>query len=201
MQTRSMIQRWIHLFPGTTLDDSLYPFRLMQDHYREPHRTYHVLAHPEAMLGLLDQYYPEAPRAVVLAIFLHDVIYNPGSPNSEAYSAAFARRHLPALGLPAPEVSEVACLIRTTKRHIAKTEHEAMVCDLDLLSLACAPSQYRRNTARLRQEYARHTDEQWSLGRRAFVERFLARDQIYCDPRFARFEARARANLARELAT
>jgi len=199
MTTPNLMQRWVDQFPEVSLDHCLYVFRLVEKHYTETHRHYHTQDHIADMLEKMDVYFPGAPRSVVLAIFLHDVIYRPGSPNNELNSARFAMRHLSQLGLSREEVRAVARAIMATRKHIARNRAEAIVCDLDLLSLAYEPARYRRNTGLFRQEFSEFTDAQWNLGRNRFINSYLGRKYIYANPELRRaHEANARRNLQAE---
>ena len=63
------------------------------------------------------------------------------------------------------------------------------------------PAAFDRYEAQVRREYAHVPDEAFRLGRAAVLERFAQRGQLYfSDWGRARFEAAARANLARSLA-
>ena len=74
--------------------------------------------------------------------------------------------------------------------------------DLDLTPLGEAPPAFDHNTGLLRQEAAHLNDAQWNAGRLAFLGRFAEAPQVYRTPTIAAlFEARARANFARELET
>ena len=59
------------------------------DAYRESQRFYHTLAHIEHCFGMFDQCESllDHPEAVELAIWFHDVIYEPGACDNEARSA------------------------------------------------------------------------------------------------------------------
>jgi predicted metal-dependent HD superfamily phosphohydrolase len=193
------MQRWVDLFPEVSLDCCLYVFRLVDKHYNEAHRHYHTQDHIADMLEKMDVYFPEAPQSVVLAVFLHDVVYQPGSPNNELNSARFAVRHLGRLGLSREKVRAVARAIMATRKHVARNRLEAVVCDLDLLSLACEPARYHRNTRLLRQEFGEFTDAQWNFGRNRFINSYLGRKYIYASPKLRRLhEANARRNLQAE---
>src|SRR4051812_25326408 len=58
--------------------------------YAEPHRHYHTLAHIEAVLSGFDSHRQsfEDPDVAELALFYHDVIYDPSRQDNEVQSAA-----------------------------------------------------------------------------------------------------------------
>ncbi|MEA5468385.1 hypothetical protein VB714_05850 [Spirulina sp. 06S082] len=59
------------------------------DAYREKHRYYHTLQHIEECLILYDRLPTKSPT-VEIALWFHDVIYNPQGPNNEMQSANYA---------------------------------------------------------------------------------------------------------------
>ena len=167
-------------------------------HYLEPHRHYHGLEHIAAMLHAgrdlpLDD-------VQVMAIWFHDAIYEPRSRTNEADSAALAERLLAAIGWAEPAVARVAAIVRDTARHEPTVPGSAEVLDLDLMSLALPWPEFTRNTDRIRAEYAHVPDAEFGRGRREFFRAMLQRPRLFHSAFGARFEAAARANLARAAA-
>ena len=74
--------------------------------------------------------------------------------------------------------------------------------DLDLSALAEAEAGFDINTAKLRAEYAHLDDAAWDSGRRGFLSALSRHATLFRTPLLATaFEAPARSNLARELAS
>lgn len=170
-------------------------------HYNEPHRHYHTLAHVSEVLFVIDLYYPDSPRWLILAAFYHDVIYDPTSKTNEVDSAAFAKAALGQILSP-EELSNLARAIELTATHDlnrAESVDEALVVG-DLYSLSIDPQLYRANTALIRAEYSMFSDREWARGRRAFIERFLSRPSLPTEARFEALESAIRENLLDELA-
>lgn len=174
--------------------------------YAEPHRRYHSRAHIEACLvllaglgGLSDQ----NRRLLEYAIWWHDAVYDPTRSDNEAVSADMARRDLMAMGEPAAVVDEVARLILLTKGHTVPPGDRlgALLVSIDLAVLGGEPADYDAYAAGVRHEYAHVPEPAFRAGRARVMQHFLDAEAIYPDPTFrARLEARARANITREIA-
>ena len=172
--------------------------------WSEPHRRYHGLAHLAAVLGLVGELAGAAddPGAVALAAWYHDVAYDPERDDNEQVSADRARVGLRGLA-PEARVEEVARLVLLTAGHDAGPDdaNGAVLCDADLAVLASPPEAYAAYASAIRAEYGHLSDEQFTAGRIAVLERLLALPQLYRLPAVAgEWTPRARANLGAELA-
>jgi predicted metal-dependent HD superfamily phosphohydrolase len=173
--------------------------------WAEPHRRYHTTAHLVAVLAAIDLLAGAAadPRAVRLAAWFHDAVYD-GRPGwDEERSAQLAQARLPRCGVPSATVAEVARLVRLTAAHDQVAEGDAngeVLSDADLAVLG-SPG-YDDYTAAVRQEYAHVPDDLFRLGRAEVLRRLLAVPALY-RTREARelWEERARANMTAELAS
>jgi predicted metal-dependent HD superfamily phosphohydrolase len=172
-------------------------------HWSEPHRTYHGLAHLAAVLGLVGRLADAAddPDAVRLAAWYHDVAYDPQRSDNEQVSAARARVGLQGL-VPDGRIDEVERLVLLTAGHDAGPgdANGAVLCDADLAVLAGPPQAYAGYASAVRAEYAHLSDEAFTAGRIAVLERLLALPRLYRLPAVAEeWTPRARANLTAEL--
>lgn len=170
--------------------------------YAAPGRHYHNLAHIEDCLAALVQVEGLAEREREIlseAIWWHDVVYDPTRSDNEEFSAQLAERHVRAdLG------HEVGRLIRLTKSHDVAADDRlgAILISIDLSILAAEPARYDAYAAAIRQEFLHVSDADYRAGRAAVLRRFAARPVIYPDAGFAaKYDRRARDNLARELAS
>jgi len=76
----------------------------------------------------------------------------------------------------------------------------AAFLDADLAILAARPDVYDAYTVNVRAEYSHVADDDFRNGRKAILEGFLQRDQLFFTTiGQARFEVAARANLRREI--
>jgi predicted metal-dependent HD superfamily phosphohydrolase len=169
----------------------------------EPHRSYHGLAHLAAVLGLVGELSGAAsdPDAVALAAWYHDIAYDPERDDNEQVSAERARAGLRGL-VPEDRVDEVARLVLLTAGHDAEPgdANGAVLCDADLAVLAGPPDAYVAYASAIRAEYGHLSDEEFTAGRIAVLERLLALPRLYRLPAVAdEWTPRARANMTAEL--
>ena len=96
----------------------------------------------------------------------------------------------------------VGDLIRLTATHQPEPGSDgAILVDADLAVLGTEPAGYGAYVTGVRVEYADVPDEVWRTGRAAVLRGFLERPTIFATPTGrARWESRARANMAAELA-
>ncbi len=176
--------------------------------YAEPHRRYHDSAHVRAVLrdaavlaGELRLLAQE--RAVLtIAACAHDVVYDGHSGDDERRSASWARDWLIRAGVGEAHVARAGELVLATVAHSASPGDLAAwaLLDADLAVLGADPGAYDRYRAAVREEYAALGEPAWRAGRAAVMSGLLARDPLYgTDAARSRWEAMARANIAREL--
>jgi predicted metal-dependent HD superfamily phosphohydrolase len=156
------------------------------------------------------------PLSLELALWLHDIIYDTNSADNEERSAEFASSFLGKLTISPKRTERVKELILATKNVGRESKGEsgretagsgdtadmdsAHIRDIDLSVLGAPPSEYKDYIEAVRKEYAQYNEKQFNEGRVSFLRQFLEKDRIYStDYFFARFEARARDNLFREL--
>jgi predicted metal-dependent HD superfamily phosphohydrolase len=176
-------------------------------HWVEPHRTYHDLRHLEAILLDLDLLRldgADVPPEILLAAWFHDAVHDGSTPQDEEASATLALRSLggPELSAALPEGlgAEVARLVRVTADHRAQDPAAAILCDADLAILGAPESRYRVYAEDVRREYSHVTDEDFARGRAAVLTSILSAERIFAtDAGHARWERRARSNIAAEL--
>lgn len=168
-------------------------------HYRG--RPYHNLAHILSLLHLADRFAAQARdfTALRLAIWYHDLIYDPTASDNESRSAAYMRAVLENLVPPQTLARAAAWIEATIHRAPADDPDACLLQDLDLSILAASPDSYRRYQQAIRQEYAHVPDAVYRLGRRQALQNFLARERIFLTEALAPLETAARQNLQAEL--
>ena len=210
-----LMRAWDSLLPGhTALGEDLL------ERYEQPHRKYHTSVHLSEMLTALKTLYKRhhtaTPRAVLLAAWFHDAVYEANPGDDEAASADLARTALTPLAstgfLTNREVTAIAHLIELTASHqLADGIEEytsgaltradaAFFLDADLAILAADSPRYTRYVAGVRAEYAHYAPDAFTRGRAAILQGFLNRTAIYAsDTAHLLWDAPARLNLRTEL--
>jgi predicted metal-dependent HD superfamily phosphohydrolase len=172
--------------------------------WSEPWRHYHTLEHLDHCLTGLDQCRSLAddPSELEVALWFHDAIYDPHSPDNEIQSAALARETLTRAQVNEPRVERVERLILATRTHVSDGNADtALLLDLDLSVLGAAPTRYADYADAIRREYAWVPEATYRQKRVALLGRFLTRPALFLTPRFYQsHEAPARRNLAEEIA-
>ena len=182
-------------------DDSEKIHQRLVEGYDEPQRHYHTLAHIEQCMAMFDQCKSLAsnPDALELAVWFHDVIFEPGSPDNEARSAELY------LDLSAGAHDETTRGL--VKRLIMATLHDgssledndaSYMVDIDLSSFGLSWEDFLRDSQNLRLESADLSDAEYFRRKTTFQNCLLAKEHFYQSDFFAkRLESQARANLAR----
>lgn len=177
------------------------------DAYSEPHRHYHTLDHVQACLQLVERApLNEGDRvAVELAVWFHDVVYDPRATDNEERSAELAERWIAEQGIE--QASRVGALIRMTAGHAVDTVGSAadaatrVMHDVDLAILGAPPDDYDHYRRQIRAEYRWLDDHRYRTGRTAVLRSFLELPTIYVTPELrSTLEPQARTNITAELA-
>lgn len=199
-------RRWLDLWQrlGVSVDMSA-AYRDLTARYAEPQRAYHCLAHVEHCLRELDAAPdPGESRAMIeLALWYHDALYDPRAKDNEERSADLVDSVAAAAGIRLEQRVRVRRLIVAT-RHAAEPSlpDERLVVDVDLAILGQAPGRYDAYAKQVAAEYDWVPAILFRRGRREILKSFLNRPTIYSTAHFLElYEAAARANLARELAS
>ena len=167
--------------------------------YSEPHRHYHTVEHLTALFAALDPFDLRDPRAVHLAAWYHDAIYDTACADNEERSAALAREALAGL-IDSPRVEH---MILATKSHTVPPADadEALFLDADFSILGAPAPRYAAYAAEVRAEYGWLPDEGWRAGRLAFLTKAAAAPRLFHTDDFElRLGAQARTNIAWEMA-
>lgn len=167
--------------------------------YTEPERAYHTAQHVQAVLDALASRGVLTPT-LALAVWGHDLIYDPRAGDDEARSAAVFGEWLAAQGADADLIREVRALILAT-RHTdpPSTRAEALLVDADLSILGADPVTFAAYDRAIQQEYSFVPEAAFRKGRAQVLRGFLDREHIYTAPEFAELEAQARTNLRQAL--
>jgi predicted metal-dependent HD superfamily phosphohydrolase len=172
--------------------------------WAEPHRKYHTAQHLRECLALFEQHAALAEHAgeVAIALWFHDAVYDTHRHDNEAASADWARQVLLDAGATNDVARRVHALVMATRHsEVPATPDARLLVDIDLAILGADAARFDEYERQIRAEYAFVPEARFREKRAEILRAFLARDAIFATPSFARrFEATARANLARALA-
>jgi predicted metal-dependent HD superfamily phosphohydrolase len=141
---------------------------------------------------------------ITLAACAHDVCYDGRPGDDERRSAQWSGTWLRRAGIAAADVSEVEGLVLATLDHAAGDADLAaqLLFDADLAILGAAEPDYQRYRLAVRAEYASVSDDTWRTGRAAVLADLAGREPLFHTAQARhRWEQRAKANLAAELAS
>ncbi len=202
-----MMSRWFDLARSLGIGEAAAEeiWRGLAAGYGADGRFYHNLAHIQHALDIADQLQEVAAdfTAVQLAIWFHDVVYDPRRSDNEAQSAAFAERVLRPLGMPDETLTTVTNLILATKSHetAVPDPNVFVILDADLAILGETAARYDAYARAIRQEYGFVPEAAYVVGRTAVLQNFLARSPFYFTEKMRVWgDTAVYENLRRELA-
>ena len=203
-----------HLFAINNAIEPVILKALWQDiavRYNESQRVYHSLQHIQQLFGQFEQikHHLNEPHIIALALFYHDVIYEPTCVNNELKSAEYAVEALSSY-LTAEQCQYIYALIMMTASHQiddidknldkAKESDAAYLLDMDLSVLGASWSEYQQYAQAVRQEYAHISNVNYRVGRISVLKGLLAHQTLYLtDYYHSRLEEQARENIKREI--
>lgn len=172
--------------------------------YSEAGRFYHNFEHIKNCLTEFDsvRHLIPQPDLVELAIWYHDVIYNPKAKENEERSAQFAYDVCIHTKLTKEFGEKFKELILTTKHNTIPKEMESkFLVDIDLSTLGKPLKEFNKYSSDIRKEYSFSTEDIYRNGRKKILQAFLDKDSIYLTDFFRdKYELQARNNIASELA-
>ena len=203
MTTVSALQKRWNRVVAPLLPNPQATWQQLASRYNEPHRHYHTLDHVAACLNWLDQYHHLAadPLCIELALWAHDVIYDPHAADNEARSADWFAQQFADSTLTNAQRNRVhALILATIHPHPPTDPNMALLQDIDLSILGADAKLYDRYEGWIRQEYDFVPEAAFRKGRSAVLQSFQDQDVIYhtADLR-EKLELPARENLSRAL--
>jgi predicted metal-dependent HD superfamily phosphohydrolase len=200
MEINTLNKRWVSLFP---FDSAGSEFDKISQRYSEKNRFYHTLNHIRFCLNMVDDFYDKIdhPDALEIAIWFHDVIYDPKISNNEALSAEYASEILSGFDFQTLEIDRIKQLIMCTRHpSLPKLNDEKYLVDIDLAILGTHKEQYAHYSDSVRKEYAHLSFRQYAAGRKKVLETFINSEFIfYTDVFREKYESLARVNIEKEL--
>lgn len=189
-------------------DDRTVMWNNIVSRYGEDHRAYHNLTHITQSLRMFDQvrHLAEDPLAVEMAIWYHDIKYDPQRNDNEAGSAKFARAAARKMGLDDEFGETVADLIENaTLSGTHWTPDTWLLRDIDFSILGQQPQIYKRYAQGIREEYGYVEDQAYHEGRTKVLQAILGSKplgRIFMNGYFRdNFEIAAKTNVQAEIET
>ena len=152
-------------------------WQVLETRYGEEQRHYHNIHHIRALLRHSVKYADRISdkEAVDLAIYFHDVVYDPKSKTNEEDSADLF------VNLCSPHINSTLCekvrqyIIETKKHDVSLSDDNdlKLFIDMDMSILGVHPTQYAIYSQQIRQEYEFVPEADYCRGRAAVLESFL----------------------------
>jgi predicted metal-dependent HD superfamily phosphohydrolase len=162
--------------------------------YSEPQRHYHTGQHLNECLHEFNEARALCMDALLveLAIWFHDVVYDPRAQDNEERSAGLAAECLRFAKAGDEICLVVTGLVLATKHHVAATPDQALLIDVDLSIFGKPANRYEEYERQIREEYAWVPARVFAEKRAEVLQRFLDRPRIYTSEHFFhRYEDRA----------
>lgn len=186
---------WYNYRMSITLDE-------LKIAYEHPSREYHNLGHIHNMLEKFaeSKRFAKNPDRIILAIWFHDIIYDPTRTDNEVKSAEFWIRKMTP-HLPEEPLAWGKMAILATIDHFPNPDPDIqLLLDLDLASLGTSWEIFQNNSEQIRQEYIHVSDDDFRKGRKAFLEKMLERPRLFGTEYWHNLlEERARTNLRKAI--
>eukprot|EP00397_Hematodinium_sp_SG-2012_P063159 GEMP01086659.1.p1 GENE.GEMP01086659.1~~GEMP01086659.1.p1 ORF type:complete len:227 (+),score=48.43 GEMP01086659.1:128-808(+) len=167
----------------------------IEERHTEEWRHYHTLQHLQDLVHCTKEYEVENRNFVMLAIFFHDIVYNPQAPpgKNEDDSAELFEKF-----------ANTTQLDDSLRRNVTKTPdmyvypvHANLFLDFDMAVLAWPWERYLKYTHQVREEYQHVAQPMWCLARSQFLEK-SANTKIF--HALTDLEPLAQSNIQREQA-
>lgn len=194
-------------------------FQALVAAYSEPWRKYHTLTHIADGLRKIDEVldtndidlHPDNVDQLKIAWWFHDGFYVIGGTSNEVLSGAWAYNILtkksnhPCGTHSSVSADAVRTMIEASKEHMVydySSYDEELLFDIDMSILGAIQWRYKIYAKHVEEEYtAVYTKEEYTRGRRAFLES-LANRTIFSTSYFAdKYENQAKDNIKWELST
>lgn len=166
--------------------------------YSEKQRAYHTLQHLYECLVLFESIRADLndANAVELALWFHDVVYDPQAKDNELKSAELFEQYL-AQDLSIDIVQKIKQWIIATQKHESTNELDLQfLLDIDLAILAASPARFAEYEQQIQQEYAWVDPDFYSIKRKEVLAHFYQTESLYQTEHFQKsFERKAKSNL------
>jgi predicted metal-dependent HD superfamily phosphohydrolase len=192
---------WRRCMNAGAADSSTAIHQRLVDAYNEPQRRYHTLAHIDHCLAIFDQCksLTANPDALEIAVWFHDVIFEPGKRENEALSAELYQDLSADVHDNETRGLVVRLIMATLHDGSSLDDSDAgYMVDIDLSGFGLPWEDFLRDSRHLREESAQLSDAEYYQRQRDFQACLLARPRFYVTDFFSqRYEQQARGNLTR----
>ncbi|MBT4423956.1 hypothetical protein HOC87_06320 [Candidatus Bathyarchaeota archaeon] len=195
MSLKDWLERW---------DKNESQDRLSQVHeklinrYSDTHRHYHNIDHIAACLNEFNEveHLLQNPVEVWLAVWFHDVVYDPKAHDNEERSVDYAEKALREI-IGEVTLENISRLIMATKHYRPASDHDSkFIQDIDLTILGGHRDRFDEYEESIRMEYSWVPENRFRKGRADILSGFIERSTIYQTKYFRKkYEETARANL------
>lgn len=197
--TNTLKNHWHTIFKN---HDDL--FNNIINHYQKPHRHYHDITHLYECFLWFDKIKDNLyrPDLVAIALFYHDVVYNPKSSTNEYDSSLMMKTDLQDV-LSDTDIGIIGRYILATKDHINSLTGDDKadldyLLDIDLAILGSDFDRFDEYHHQIRQEYAWVNRFIYDIKRKSVLKNFYKKERIYLtDYFYQKLENKARDNLKR----
>ena len=173
--------------------------------YQTPHRDYHNLRHINHCLWELDRLsLQRTDRDLIeLAIWYHDIVYQPGRGDNEADSVARLKADLGA-GLPPAIIDRLSAMILATKHARGSASDDDILrtfLDIDMAVVGLSPLGFTAYETAISAEFATAPRLMFRFLRKRFLKGLLAGDVFLTSSFRERYEVVAKKNIRDLLGT
>eukprot|EP01119_Soliformovum_irregulare_P024809 TRINITY_DN8991_c0_g1_i1.p1 TRINITY_DN8991_c0_g1~~TRINITY_DN8991_c0_g1_i1.p1 ORF type:complete len:214 (+),score=35.68 TRINITY_DN8991_c0_g1_i1:424-1065(+) len=203
MMTSALQLRWNSIVKLTSPEKQQRWFDKIIQHYAEPQRFYHTHTHIEELLGYCEEYKSDLvdPTVCEMAVWFHDVIYDPKRPDNEEKSAEMFLEFSQDWNESSERIAKVQHYIERTKdhKHDGSDKDLAFFLDFDVAILGRPPKVYQEYAANIRKEYIHVPWKDYQTGRTAVLKKLMA-GGIFSTSAFKEsMEAQAISNMEAEI--
>jgi predicted metal-dependent HD superfamily phosphohydrolase len=189
---------WFELHQHYHFSDPQKILNILIAAYSEKQRAYHTVQHIYECLILFESIRSELNDvyAVALAIYFHDVIYDPQAKDNELKSAELFEQCM-AQDLTVNTVQKIKQWILATQKHVSTDVPDLQfLLDIDLAILAATPERFTEYEQQIQQEYSWVDPQVYSIKRKEVLRHFYQTKPLYQTAYFQKnFDLRAKQNL------
>lgn len=205
-----MFREWLETCKALGIRLSPFYYLKLRRQYAEKQRYYHRWSHIENCFKVLNGKYTSDPNLplVKMALFFHDVVYDPARKDNEDRSCEqFTKFALARIDLGSQKqrfmLFQVVNLIEITRAHKLDdnaSRAQQIMNDVDMSILGADLGTYMAYAENVWNEYKGHGREAYTAGRIAFL-RTIDPSTAFYTPEMKVLESRVRENVEAEIST